>query len=176
MEKKGLNFLAGLGGLWLIWQLYITGWLHTVGFLTINYATGQELFYDGTYSVTPLALFGSLVIDAIAILGSLLIVLVTGLWQVLTEFGYYLKDLFIVLKDYLDGFKSEMSKKDTVVTPVKEDEKEDENSVTVKDPVEERLNPLQVILLELKSIKEKQELLELKLQKETLDTQEIKEE
>lgn len=154
MENKGLNFLAGLGGLWLLWKLYSIGWLHAMGFLAMGTIFGSELLYnycgsefftgDQLYGVTPLALFASLLIDAVAVFGALLIVVISGIWQLAVQFGLYLKDLSITLKEYLEGFRKS-------VTPdvVKLDS-------DVKDKVKIEESPLEIILLEIQGIKTRQ--------------------
>jgi hypothetical protein len=173
MENKGLNFLAGLGGLWLLWKLYSIGWLHAVGFLAIDSTFGTDLSYncagvfsgDQLFGVTPLALFASLLIDAVAVFGALLIVVVSGLWQLAMQLGAYLKDLSITLKEYLDGFRKDVvpdpiPNVDPVVVPdVKpevEPEVESEVLQEVKDKVVTEESPLEIILLEIQGIKTRQ--------------------
>ena len=171
MEKKGFNFLVGLATLWIIWQLNSNGWLHRIGFMAVSYASGQELLYldvqcvevfnqgnmfrysanDLNYSVTPLAAFASLVIDFIAIIGSLTIMLLTGLWDGLVYLSEYLKDLFVLLKDRLDEYK----KKSTEET--KEEEKQEIINIESKPSV------LEVVLLSIKELQEKFQSLELKI-------------
>ena len=171
MENKGLNFLAGLGGLWLLWKLYSIGWLHAMGFLAMGAVFGSELSYnycssgfftgDQLYGVTPLALFASLLIDAVAVFGALLIVVVSGLWQLAMQLGAYLKDLSITLKEYLDGFRKDVvpdpiPNVDPVVVPDVKPEVESEVLQEVKDKVVTEESPLEIILLEIQGIKTRQ--------------------
>lgn len=158
MENKGLNFLAGLGGLWLLWKLYSIGWLHAAGFLAMGMVFGNDISYnycgsefftgDQLYGVTPLALFASLAIDAVAILGALLIVVASGIWQLTMQIGSYLKDLFITLKEYLENFRKDVTP-DTV-------EPDPEVDPEVKDEVKVEESPLEIILLEIQGIKTRQ--------------------
>lgn len=163
MDKKGLNFLAGLGGLWLLWKVYSIGWFHKVGFLAINHTIGSELVYSSydTYGSTPLALFAALLIDAIAVFGSLIIISCSGLWDLLLKAGSFFKDLLVTLKAYLDSFKKDIPKPDVVKDPVLEPIEPEE---PVK-PVEEELNPLEVILLEIKALGEQQKNLQVEIEK-----------
>lgn len=171
MENKGLNFLAGLGGLWLLWKLYSIGWLHALGFMTMGLVFGTELSYDycssgvftgdQLYGVTPLALFASLVIDAIAIFGSLLIVVGSGIWQLAMQVGSYLKDLFITLKEYLENFRKDVTPDKAKLDPEINSEVDQEVNSEIKDEVKDEVkveeSPLEIILLEIKSIKTRQE-------------------
>lgn len=152
MENKGLNFLAGLGGLWLIWKLYSIGWFHTIGFLAINTAFGSSLVYHGDvlYNTTPLALLAALLIDAVAIFGSLLIIFASGIWDILLYGGKYLADLTVTLKEYLEDFRKDVTPAPLPVDPVDPVDSDPVN------PVEEELNPLEVILLEIKTISDNQ--------------------
>lgn len=139
MEKKGLNFLVGLAGIWLIWKLYTIGILHRIGFLAINSAIGSDLVFNtfsDTYGSTPLAVFAALLIDAIAVFGSLLVIVSSGLWDLLLQAGVFLNDLGITLKAYLSGYKKEVKEVQTI-----EENKE---------------NPLEIILLEVKAIRDSQ--------------------
>jgi hypothetical protein len=149
MDKKGLNFLAGLGGLWLLWKIYSIGWFHKIGFLAVNYAVGSDLS-ESTYSSTPLALLAALLIDAIAVFGSLLIISFSGLWDLLLQGGSFFQDLLVTLKEYLEGFKKDI--------PIKEDVKD-------LEPVKEDINPLEVILLEIKNLGEQQKNLQVEIEK-----------
>lgn len=159
MEKKGLNFLVGLGGLWLLWWLYSAGFLHKVGFLAIDYSLNTQLLtyssletFNEPYMNTPLALFATLLIDVVAVFGSLLILFTSGIWDLLMQGGGFFQDMLVSLKAYLETFKKE------IPTPLPEPVK-DETEIPPEiplDPVKE-INPLEVILLELKSLGEKQE-------------------
>jgi hypothetical protein len=150
MEKKGLNFLVGLGGLWLLWKIYSMGWLHKVGFLAIDYCANTSLASEEAYSTTPLALFATLLIDAVAVFGSLLILFTTGIWELLMQAGGFIQDMIVALKEYLETFKKD------IPAPLPKPAK-DESEVSVDNSVEKDINPLEVILLELKSLSEKQE-------------------
>lgn len=162
MENKGLNFLAGLGGLWLLWKLYSIGWLHAVGFLAIDSTFGTDLSYncagvfsgDQLFGVTPLALFASLLIDAVAVFGALLIVVASGIWQLFMQIGSYLKDLFDTLKEYLEGFRKNVVPNVTKTDSEVVQEVVQEVVSEAKNETEE--SPLEIILLEIKGIKDRQ--------------------
>lgn len=129
MDKKGLNFIVGIGGIWLIWRLWSTGFLHSVGFMAVNSTMGtQELqmtysaYGDVTYG-TPLAAFAAVLIDSVAIFGSVLVMLLTGLWQTSGVFFAYLGDLFALLRFYIDKYmnKNEVKTEEEIVEDVKKE-------------------------------------------------------
>lgn len=162
MDKKGLNFLVGLGGLWLLWKFYSIGWLHKVGFLAIDYTVNSNLVNsyslgEDVYMTTPLALFATLLIDIIAVFGSLIILSVSGIWELLMQSGSFFQDLLKTLKDYLDGFKKEIPI--PLPEPVKDPVNPDNVVPEITPEVKENINPLEIILLELKSLNEKQNIL-----------------
>ena len=156
MENKGFNFLAGLGGLYLIWKLYTAGWLHRLGFLAINYTFGSDLVFNtfGDFGVgsTPLAIFAALIIDAITIFGSLLVLALSGIWSILLQAGSYLQDLFAMLREYLKKYINKNTPV-VIVEPIKE-----ENTSIIKENVKETV--VEVILEEIKKIRDSQAKLE----------------
>lgn len=182
MENKGFNFLVGIGGLWLLWKLYTTGWLHRIGFMSLSYMTGEdysymncgvfEICHNGVctggqaYSITPLAAFASLVIDAIAIFGSLLIMLATGLWDVAMYLGLYLKDMFVTLNEYLKDYTKKSEKP--------EDKIEEVEVVEETEPKLEEPSALEVILVTLKDLQENQKEMRKELDKKVTVTEIVK--
>jgi len=144
-NKKGLHFIVGIAGLWLLWWLYSHGVLHYIGFLSFEVA-GYHLPYTfgGDTYTTPLATFASLIIDTITVLGYLIIIASSGIWDFLMVASKYLQDLFSKLREYLKVYVQK--NKEEAVLP-KETEK----------------NILEVILESIKDIQEKQDKLELKI-------------
>lgn len=149
MDKKGLNFMVGVGALWLLWRLYSSGFLHDVGFMTINQVTGQEFSYsysgDQVMYSTPIAAIAGVIIDLVTVLGGLIIVLLTGLWDVGKVAVTYTVDLFMMLKAYVDNYfnrdKEEEQKPIPVPTdPLLEIVKVIQKLETKLDKLEEEVN------------------------------------
>jgi hypothetical protein len=130
-EKKGLNFLVGIFVIWLIYKLYTLGILHTIGFMTFNYATGSELVYSpNSYTVTPLATFVSLIIESITILGYLSVIVSSGIWSIIVTSSGYLNDLFRTVSVYLKDYSQNFKKTNTTTVKVED--------TTVKPPVDDK--------------------------------------
>lgn len=169
-DKRGLNFIVGITGLWVLWKLYWSGWLHRIGLMTVSYATGQDftvlldghmetfsggelVAIDQSYGVTPLAAFASLIIDAVVIFGSLIIMLATGIWELCMYLGTILKDLFERLSEYLQEYKNK--KKNDKPTPKPSPVEKDKRDKEVE--TEAGVNPVEVILLSIKELQKQQE-------------------
>lgn len=167
MNNKGLNFIVGVGGLWLLWKLWSSGILASIGFMTVGAAFNQDLMYcmqDGTvYTDTPLAAFAALFIDAIAVFGSLLIMVSTGLWDLLMSGGGFLSDLAVKLKSYLESYLPEEEK----VEDTKEDSSKSEE-VSLSSIIKS-------ILVSIKEMQSKQESIEEKLKEKVEVTEIVKE-
>lgn len=111
-KDKGFNFIVGLVGLFIIWKLYSSGFLHEIGFMALAQLEGDKEYMYGSgakvYGDTILGVFAALLMDAIAIFGALTWMILTGLWDLILKGSVALKDLFETLRVYL----KEMSKKD----------------------------------------------------------------
>lgn len=171
MNNKGLNFIVGVGGLWLLWKLWSSGILASIGFMTVGAAFNQDLMYcmqDGTvYADTPLAAFAALFIDAIAVFGSLLIMVSTGLWDLLMSGGGFLSDLAVKLKSYLESYLPEEEKVEDTTEDTKEDSSKSEE-VSLSSIIKS-------ILVSIKEMQSKQESIEEKLKEKVEVTEIVKE-
>jgi hypothetical protein len=151
MDKKGLNFIVGLVALFVIFRMWSSGFLHDVGFLAVNNFSSQEISYKNTsgdfvYS-TPLAVFMAIVIDLVAILGSLVVILLTGIWEILGLVTTYVRDMLLLLRDYINNYLEERKKPKEEDKDIKEDSLEDnKEEVVVEIQEQENLNPIVVIL------------------------------
>ena len=108
MKDKGFNFIVGLVGLFVIWKLWSSGFLHEIGFMAVGYLEGTQVVYGSgqlAYGDTILGVFAALLMDAIAVFGALLWMLLTGLWDILLKGSYALKDMFQTLRVYLEEMK-----------------------------------------------------------------------
>lgn len=169
-EKKGLNFLVGIGVLVVIYKIYTLGIFHQFGFMAVNYATGSNIDFNpmatrGTLSDTPVASFASLMVDLVTILGYLATIVMSGIWDALIVVGKYTKDLFDVLRVYLQNYTKT---KTEPVTPVeKTDVSVESNKIPVEVPMVQEKPALQIILETLKELRDRQAILEEKINKET---------
>lgn len=119
-ENKGLNFIVGMFSLWLLYLAYTNGILHQIGFMAVNDVTGYNLTYsqDETVTSTPLALFVNLAIEAISAIGSVCILVSSGLWSILLIGMKNVKEMLVNLTQYI----KEMKGKSETLKPTPKDE------------------------------------------------------